>query len=91
MSHYNTGIDSHKQGYGEPAVSQSLYAKDQDRQSSCSTSQNLHPTCDKKERDDRVLNPKGLVGKYLGTQDLDTHKCTQLIMRVSRMQNLVRK
>jgi hypothetical protein len=37
------------------------------------------------------LDPKGLVSKYLGTQDLDTHKCTQLIMRVSKMQNLVRK
>jgi hypothetical protein len=44
-----------------------------------------------RERDVRVLNPKGLVGKYLGTQELDTHKCTQLIMRVSKMQNLVRK
>jgi hypothetical protein len=43
----------------------------------------------KRERDARVLNPKGLVDKYLGTQDLDTHKCTQLIMRVSNMQNLV--
>jgi hypothetical protein len=42
-------------------------------------------------RDVRVMDPKGLIGKYLGTQDLDTHKCTQLIMRVSKMQNLVRK
>jgi hypothetical protein len=42
----------------------------------------LHVT---RERDVRVLDPKGLVGKYLGTQDLDTHKCTQLIMRVSKM------
>jgi hypothetical protein len=29
----------------------------------------LHVT---RERDVRVLNPKGLVGKYLRTQDLDT-------------------
>jgi hypothetical protein len=85
MSHYNTGIDGHEQGYGEPSVSQSFQAKDQDRQSSCYPSQNLHPTCDKTERDVRVLDPKGLVSKYLGTQDLDTHKCTQLIMRVSKM------
>jgi hypothetical protein len=42
-------------------------------------------------RDVRVMDPKGLIGKYLGTQDLDTHKCTQLIMRVSKMQNLVQK
>jgi hypothetical protein len=33
MSHYNTGIDDHEQGYGEPPVSQSLQAKDRDRQS----------------------------------------------------------
>jgi hypothetical protein len=26
----------------------------------------------KRERDVQVLNPKGLVDKYLGTQDLDT-------------------
>jgi hypothetical protein len=44
----------------------------------------LHMT---RERDVRVLNPKGLVGTYLGTQDLATHKCTQLIMRVSKIQN----
>jgi hypothetical protein len=60
-----------------------------------SPSQNLHPTCDKREiereRDVWVLNPKGLVSQYLGIQDLDTHKCTQLIMRVSKMQKLVRK
>jgi hypothetical protein len=43
------------------------------------------------ERDVQVLEPKGLVSKYLGTQDMDTHKCTQLIMRVSKMQNLVQK
>jgi hypothetical protein len=39
-----------------------------------------------RERDVQVLNPKGLAGRYLGTQDLDTHKCTQLIMRVSKIQ-----
>jgi hypothetical protein len=50
----------------------------------------LHVTRER-EREIRVLDPKGLVGKYLGTQDLDTHKCTQLIMRVSKMQNLVQK
>jgi hypothetical protein len=34
----------------------------------------LLPTYDKRERerDVRVLDPKGLVSKYLGTQDLDT-------------------
>jgi hypothetical protein len=46
----------------------------------------LHMT---RERGVRVLDPKGLVSKYLGTQDLDIHKCTQLIMWVSEMQNLV--
>jgi hypothetical protein len=44
----------------------------------------LHVTRER-ERDVWVLDPKGLVGKYLRTQDLDTHKCTQLIMRVSKM------
>jgi hypothetical protein len=39
--------------------------------SSYSPSQNLHPTCDKRERDVRGLDLKGLVGKYLGTQDLN--------------------
>jgi hypothetical protein len=48
----------------------------------------LHMT---RERDVQVLDPNGLVSKYLGAQDLDIHKCTQLIMRVSKMQNLVRK
>jgi hypothetical protein len=36
----------------------------------------LHPKASilhvKRERDDQVLNSKGLVDKYLGTQDLDT-------------------
>jgi hypothetical protein len=36
----------------------------------------LHPNVsilhEKKERDVRVLDPKGLVTEYLGTQDLDT-------------------
>jgi hypothetical protein len=36
----------------------------------------LHPNIsilhEKKERDVRVLDPKGLVTEYLGTQDLDT-------------------
>jgi hypothetical protein len=34
----------------------------------------LLPTYDKRERerDVQVLDPKGLVDKYLGTQDLDT-------------------
>jgi hypothetical protein len=86
-------IESHAQGYGEPPVSQSLQAKDRDRQSSDSPSWILLPTYDKRERerDVRVLDPKGLVGKYLGTQDLDTHKCTQFIMRVSKMQILIQK
>jgi hypothetical protein len=35
----------------------------------------LHMT---RERDVQVLNPKGLVDKYLGTQDLDTHKALNL-------------
>jgi hypothetical protein len=70
----NTGIEGHEQGYGKPPISQSLQAKDQDRQSSCSPSRALLPTYDKRERerDVRVLDLKGLVGKYLGTQDLDT-------------------
>jgi hypothetical protein len=46
-------IKGHEQGYGEPPISQSLQAKD-------------------RERDVRVLDPKGLVGNYLGTHDLDT-------------------
>jgi hypothetical protein len=36
----------------------------------------LHPNAsilhEKRERDVRVLDPKGLVGEYLETQDLDT-------------------
>jgi hypothetical protein len=40
-------------------------------------------------RDVRVLDPIGLVGKYLATQHFDTHKCNQLIMKVSIMQTLV--
>jgi hypothetical protein len=44
-----------------------------------------------RERIVQVLDPKGLVGKYLGTQDLDTTQSTQLIMRVSKIQNLVCK
>jgi hypothetical protein len=44
-----------------------------------------------RERYVQVLDPKGLVSKYYGTQDLDTHKCTQLIMRISKIQNLVQK
>jgi hypothetical protein len=67
-------------GYEEPPVSQSLQAKDRDHQSSCSLFRILHPTCDKRERererererDVQVLDPKGLVGKYLRTKDLDT-------------------
>jgi hypothetical protein len=53
-------------------VSLSLQAKDRDHQSSCSPSQILLTTYDKRERDVEVLDPKGLVDKYLGTQDLDT-------------------
>jgi hypothetical protein len=55
-------------------VSQSLQAKDRDHQISCSPSQSLLPTYDKRERerDVQVLDYKGLVNKYLGTQDLDT-------------------
>jgi hypothetical protein len=49
MSQCNMGIEGHEQGYGEPSISQSLQAKDRDRQSSYSPSQNLHPTCDKRE------------------------------------------
>jgi hypothetical protein len=51
----------------------------------------LHVTRERERGDVRVLDSKGLVGKYLGTQDLDTHKCTQLIMEVSKMQNLLQK
>jgi hypothetical protein len=55
-------------------MSQSLQAKDRDHQSSCSPSQILLPTYDKRGRDVQVLDPKELVDKYLGTQDLDrTH------------------
>jgi hypothetical protein len=53
-------------------VSQSLQAKDRDHQSSCSPSQSLHPACQKRERGVQVLDTKGLVGEYLGTQDVDT-------------------
>jgi hypothetical protein len=59
-------------------VSQSLQAKDQDHQSSCSPSQSLHPACEERERerererDIQVFDPEGLVDKYLGTQNLDT-------------------
>jgi hypothetical protein len=35
----------------------------------------LHMT---RERDVQVLDPKGLVNEYLGTQDLDTHKALNL-------------
>ncbi len=52
----------------------------------------LHVTRERereRERDVPVLDPKGLISIYLGTQDLDRHKYTQLIMRVSKMQNLV--
>jgi hypothetical protein len=31
------------------------------------------------------LGSQRVNGKYLGTQDLDIYKCTQLIMRVSKM------
>jgi hypothetical protein len=35
----------------------------------------LHMT---RERDVQVLDPKGLVNEYLGTQDLHTHKALNL-------------
>jgi hypothetical protein len=89
MSHYNTGIVDHEQGYGEPHVSQSLQAKTKTKIIKAHV---LHPKTSNlhviRDRDVRVLDLKGLVDK-VGTQDLDTHKCTQLIMRVSKMQNLV--
>jgi hypothetical protein len=68
------GIKVQEQGYGEPSVSQSLQANDRDHQSSYFPSQILLPTYDnrERERDAQVLDPKGLVDKYLGTQDLDT-------------------
>jgi hypothetical protein len=44
-------IKLHEQAYGEPSVSQLLQAKDQDHQSSCSPSQILLPTYDKRERE----------------------------------------
>jgi hypothetical protein len=44
----------------------------QKTESSCSPSQNPLPIYDKLERDVQVLDPKGLIGKYLETQDLDT-------------------
>jgi hypothetical protein len=31
-----------------------------------------------RERDVRVLDPKGLLSEYMGTQDLDTHKTLNL-------------
>jgi hypothetical protein len=46
--------------------------KDRCGQSLCSPSWILLPTYDKRERDVWVLDPKGLVDKYLGTQGLDT-------------------
>jgi hypothetical protein len=45
----------------------------------------------KRERCVWVLDPKELVNEYLRTQDLIQYKCTQLIMRVSKIQNLVQK
>jgi hypothetical protein len=53
-------------------MSQSLQAKYRDHQSLYSPSQILLSTYDKRERDVQVLDPKGLVDKYLETQDLDT-------------------
>jgi hypothetical protein len=50
-------VERHEQGYGEPSVSQSLQAKDQDHQISCSPSPNLHPTCEMRE-----------IGPSLGSQ-----------------------
>jgi hypothetical protein len=39
----------------------------------------LHMTREReRERDVQVLDPKGLVNEYLGTQDLDTHKALNL-------------
>jgi hypothetical protein len=44
----------------------------------------LHPKASilhvkrERERDVQVLDPKGLVNEYLGTQDLDTHKTLNL-------------
>jgi hypothetical protein len=39
----------------------------------------LHVTREReRERDVQVLDPKGLVNEYLGTQDLDTHKALNL-------------
>jgi hypothetical protein len=37
-----------------------------------------------RERDVRVVDPKGLVDKYLGTQDLDTHKALNLSWGLAR-------
>jgi hypothetical protein len=65
-------IERCEQVSGEPFVSQSLQAKDRDHQGSCSPSQSLHPACEKRERGVQVLDPKGLVNRYLGTQNLDT-------------------
>jgi hypothetical protein len=42
----------------------------------------LHIT---RERDVQVLDPKGLVDKYLEPNTWIQYKCTQLIMRVSKM------
>jgi hypothetical protein len=54
----------------------------------------LHPKTSilhvKRERCSSLVSQR-VSGKYLGTQDLNIHKCTQLIMRVSKMQDLVQK
>jgi hypothetical protein len=64
-------IERHEQAYGEPSVSQSLQAKTEIIKSHVllPKASILHV---KRGREVRVLDPKRLVNKYLGTQDLDT-------------------
>jgi hypothetical protein len=51
-------IKGHEQGYGEPPISQSLQAKDRDRQSSCSPPRFLLPTYGEREKSESWI-PKG--------------------------------
>jgi hypothetical protein len=52
----------------------------------------LHMTREReRDGDVQVLDLKGLVNEYLEPNTWIQYKCTQLILRVSKMQNLVRK
>jgi hypothetical protein len=52
----------------------------------------LHMTREReRDGDVQVLDLKGLVNEYLEPNTWIQYKCTQLIMRVSKIQNLVQK